>query len=95
MIRRLLIPFLLLPFAARPAAGEARRPPVAEETAVERADTAIRVDGVQVTAIKQGLDLRSQPVAASIVGERTLARDRIGAVKELSQRIPNFHAPDY
>lgn len=95
MIRRLLIPFLLLPFAARPAASEARRLPVAEEAAVERADTAIRVDGVQVTAIKQGLDLRSQPVAASIVGERTLARDRIGAVKELSQRIPNFHAPDY
>ncbi len=109
MIRRLLIPLLLLPLAAHPAANGERHPATAlhatpaERSAegkaargtVEPADTAIRVDRVQVTAIKQGMDLRAQPVAATIVGGLTLARDRIDAVKELSQRIPNFHAPDY
>ncbi len=59
------------------------------------ADTTIVVDRVQVTAIKQGLVLRSQPVAASIVGKTLIERQRIGAVKELSQMLPNFHAPDY
>ena len=59
------------------------------------ADTTITVDRVQVTAIKQGLVLRSQPVAASIFGRNHLDRQRIVAVKELSQAVPNFHAPDY
>lgn len=62
---------------------------------VETADTAIVVDRVQVTAIKQGQVLRSQPVAASIVGRNVIERQRIVAVKGLSHAVPNFHAPDY
>lgn len=61
----------------------------------EAADTVIVVDKVQVTAIKQGLVLRSQPVAATTLGSRAIERKRVGALKNLSQRIPNFHAPDY
>lgn len=88
MHRKLIaIPLLLLASAAagRTAGGEEN----------EAADTVIVVDKVQVTAIKQGLVLRSQPVAASIVGSRAIGRSRIGALKELSQTVPNFHAPDY
>ncbi len=59
------------------------------------ADTLIRVDEVQVTAIKQGLVLRSQPVAASIVGGRAIARGHVDALKDLSQTAPNLHIPDY
>lgn len=59
------------------------------------ADTVIVVDKVQVTAIKQGMVLRSQPVAATIVGSRAIERERIGALKHLSQQVPNFFAPDY
>ena len=59
------------------------------------ADTVIVVDKVQVTAIKQGLVLRSQPVAASIVGSRAIGRGHIDALKDLSQSVPNFHVPDY
>lgn len=59
------------------------------------ADTTILVDKVQVTAVKQGLVLRSQPVAASIVGQRAIERGHVGALKDLSQQVPNFHAPDY
>ena len=92
MFRKLIaIPFLLLASAtaARTAGGNGPAPDQ------ETADTVIVVDKVQVTAIKQGMVLRSQPVAASIVGIRALEREHIGALKNLSQRIPNFHAPDY
>ena len=85
-MRRLLPVLLLLlaePLAARPD----------EERA--DADTAILVDKVQVTAIKQGPLLRTQPVAATILGSRTLAQEHVDAVKHLSQRVPNLHIPDY
>lgn len=58
-------------------------------------DTVIRVEKVQVTAIKQGFVLRNRPVAATIVGQRAIERQHIDALKNLSQTIPNFHAPDY
>ncbi len=61
----------------------------------ETADTVIVVDRVQVTAIKQGLMLRTQPVAATIVGLRGIERGRVEAVKDLSQTVPNFYSPDY
>lgn len=85
----LIIPFLLLAFATTARASGGNVPEA------ETADTVIVVDRVQVTAIKQGLVLRSQPVAASIVGGRAIERGRIGALKNLSQTVPNFHAPDY
>ncbi len=58
-------------------------------------DTVISVDGVQVTAIKQGLSLRNRSVAASVAGRRTIERQGITAVKELSRLVPNFYIPDY
>ncbi len=85
-MRRLLPVLLLLlaePLAARPDGERAD------------ADTAILVDKVQVTAIKQGPLLRAQPVAATILGSRTLAQEHVDAVKNLSQRVPNLHIPDY
>lgn len=87
--KSLLIPFLLLACApaARGACGGDRN--------AETADTVIVVDRVQVTAIKQGMVLRSQPVAATIVGSRAIDRGHVGAVKDLSRTVPNFHAPDY
>ena len=92
MHRKLItIPFLLLAAttAGRTSGEEGPAP------GTEAADTVIVVDKVQVTAIKQGLVLRSQPVAASIVGSRAIERRHIGALKNLSQTVPNFHVPDY
>lgn len=60
-----------------------------------QADTTIAVDRIEVTAIKQGIDLRREPVAATIVGARTIERDRIDAVKRLAHYVPNLHMPDY
>lgn len=58
-------------------------------------DTVIRMDKVQVTAIKQGLVLRDQPTAATTVGSERIARRRIDALKEISSLAPNFYIPDY
>lgn len=69
--------------------------PSALHAAEALADTVIIVDKVQVTAIKQGLVLRAQPVAATIVGERAIERQHVEALKNLSQAVPNFHVPDY
>ena len=105
----LLIPLLLLPLTlpaapgSRGAAhtGDAGRTETAAAAttsgidAAEAADTVIVVDNVQVTAIKQGLVLRSEPVAATIVGSRAIERQHVDALKNLSQYVPNFHAPDY
>ena len=43
-------------------------PALPEDSTPVLADSVIQVEDIQVTAIKQGLVLRSQPVAASIVG---------------------------
>ena len=89
---RLLSILLLLP--TLPAAAYAvKSPSPAPDT--EAADTVIVVDKVQVTAIKQGMVLRSQPVASSIVGSRAIGRDRVVALGDLSQNVPNLHIPDY
>lgn len=62
---------------------------------VEAADTTILVDGVQVTAIKQGMVLRSEPIASTILGERAISRNHISALKDLTDQVPNLHIPDY
>lgn len=79
--------------AVQPAAANERMAdPTADPTEI---DTVIRVDRVQVTAIKQGGDLRSQPVAASIVGRTALERRNVTALKDLAATVPNLHLPDY
>ncbi len=59
------------------------------------ADTTIVVHEVQVTAIKQGLVLRSEPTASTTFGEQLIGRRHIHALKNLSQAVPNLHIPDY
>ncbi|MEG2063883.1 MAG: TonB-dependent receptor [Alistipes sp.] len=58
-------------------------------------DTIIMVDKVQVTAIKQGLVLRNQPITASIIGSQSIAHQHINALKDISKLVPNFYIPDY
>lgn len=67
----------------------------AEQDPLPEIDTTIQVEIVQVTAIKQGLDLHREPVSASILGERMVERLHIEAMKDLSTLTPNLHAPQY
>jgi len=59
------------------------------------ADTLIRMDRVQVTAIKQGLDLHEQPSAITVLGSETAERRKIDGLKKVSALAPNFFIPDY
>ncbi len=59
------------------------------------ADTTVVVDRVQVTAIKQGMALRSLPAASAIIGSRAIERGHVDALKSLSGTVPNLHLPDY
>ena len=81
----------ILPAAAAPHDDGSPLPHAGSETA----DTTITVDKVQITAIKQGLVLRSEPVASTIVGSRDISRRHVDALTELSQQVPNLHIPDY
>ncbi len=85
----------LLCAAALCARAGSRCAASAPDGAQDAIDTAVIVDDVQVTAIKQGLALRGRPVAASVAGRETIRRHGIAAVKELSQLVPNFYIPDY
>ena len=58
-------------------------------------DTLIAVDRVQITAIKQGAELRREAVAASVLGGRTLEMQGVSAVKDVMTDIPNLFMPDY
>lgn len=50
---------------------------------------------VSVTALKQGLDLRMQPVSATVLGRGKLMQSSVAGVKGLSMLAPNFHMADY
>lgn len=58
-------------------------------------DTLIAVDRVQITAIKQGSELRREAVAASVLSGRTLEMQGVSAVKDVMTDIPNLFMPDY
>ncbi|MBO7220785.1 MAG: TonB-dependent receptor [Alistipes sp.] len=60
-----------------------------------KVDTLIAVDRVQITAIKQGSELRREAVAASVLGGRTLEMRGVSAVKDVMTDIPNLFMPDY
>ena len=99
-LRRFLLPLLLAMPAALPASasdfpaavpGREEAPRVVSEAV----DTMVTVERVQVTAIKQGLVLRHQPVAASVVGRERIERQGIRSLKDAASLVPNFHMPDY
>ena len=99
-LRRFLLPLLLampaaLPVSASdfPAAVPGREE--APRVVTEAVDTVVTVERVQVTAIKQGLVLRHQPVAASVVGRERIERQGIRSLKDAAALVPNFHMPDY
>ena len=60
-------------------------PALPEDSTPALADSVIQVEDIQVTAIKQGLNLRNQPVTASVIGRTDLERRHVAALKEVSQ----------
>ena len=60
-----------------------------------KVDTLIAVDRVQITAIKQGSELRRESVASSVLSGRTLEMRGVSAVKDVMTDVPNLFMPDY
>ncbi|MFI3333169.1 MAG: TonB-dependent receptor plug domain-containing protein [Rikenellaceae bacterium] len=58
-------------------------------------DTLIAVDQVNVSTIKQGLNLNGQPVASTTISAKDIKRRGVNAIKDVSQIVPNLHIPDY
>lgn len=58
-------------------------------------DTTIVVDDIRITAVKQGADLRSMPVAATVIDGAALESRRMTTLREAAAAIPNLHVPDY
>lgn len=101
-VNRLLTLMILTVLLAVPVALSARviissaaTAALPAETEQEAVDTALVVDRVQVTAIKQGLVLRHQPVTATVVGRERIERQGIRSLKDAAALVPNFHMPDY
>ncbi len=59
------------------------------------ADSTYRVDAVSVTAIKQGLNIRQEPISSTILAEKMIAAAQIKTMKDASAIAPNFYIPDY
>ncbi len=59
------------------------------------ADTLVAVDEVQITAIKQGLSLRREAVAASVLNGRDIRLGGVDAIKDATALAPNLFIPDY
>ncbi|MFI3247679.1 MAG: TonB-dependent receptor [Rikenellaceae bacterium] len=64
-------------------------------SAREMSDSLYMVEQVDVTSIKQGLNLRHEPLASTILNERFVEDNQIDAMKSVSGIAPNFYIPDY
>ena len=68
---------------------------VAVEPSIEEPDTVLHVGSVEVTSIKQGTTLRGKAIAATLIDALMTERNRITALKDASEIVPNFYIPDY
>lgn len=59
------------------------------------ADTLVAMDKVQITAIKQGLSLHREAVAASVLDGRDIRLGGVDAIKDATALAPNIFIPDY
>lgn len=55
----------------------------------------LAMEHIEVTAIKQGLSLRHEPLSATVLGVEFVERDRIESIKEAQYSVPNLFIPDY
>ncbi len=59
------------------------------------ADSVYIVERVEVTAIKQGLNLRQEPLSSSVMNIESVEQNQVKAISDLRTIIPNFYMPDY
>ena len=68
---------------------------VAAEPPIAELDTLLHIGLVEVTSIKQGTTLRGKAIAATLIDNLMAEQNRITALKDASEIVPNFYIPDY
>lgn len=68
---------------------------ISASAAEERPDSALSLDEVSVTAIKQAPSLLRQPVTVTTVDRTEIERNNIAGIKSVSDLAPNVYMPDY
>ena len=68
---------------------------VAAEPPIAELDTLLHIGSVEVTSIKQGTTLRGKAIAATLIDNLMAEQNRITALKDASEIVPNFYIPDY
>lgn len=58
-------------------------------------DSTYMVEQVNVSSAKQGINLRHQPLASTILNEGFVEDNQIETMKSVSEVVPNFYIPDY
>lgn len=59
------------------------------------ADSTYVVETVAVRAVKQGADLRLEPLSSTVLGSIALENNQVSAISDLRTIIPNFYMPEY
>lgn len=63
--------------------------------AILNADTLVSVDAVTVSSVKHTVDLRNEPIAATLLDAKRIDREGIKGIKDVVTSAPNFFMPDY
>lgn len=60
-----------------------------------REDSLRVVETIQITTIKQGFDLKSEPISSSLFTQDLIEKNNINNLKDVAMLTPNMHFPDY
>lgn len=63
--------------------------------AILNVDTLVSVDAVTVSSVKQTLDLREEPLSATVLDAKRIDREGVKGIKDVVTSAPNFFMPDY
>lgn len=63
--------------------------------AQDTVDTDLYFESIDVTAIKQGVDIAQQPLSATLLTRSLIDAQGVSDLKKVSAMTPNFYMPDY
>lgn len=67
----------------------------AEEHLIIDSDSMVNMQVIQITAIKQGLNLSKEAVSSTTLSKKDIDIFRVGSIKQILTQAPNFYIPDY
>lgn len=81
------------------AEGEGNSTPVSMADGSEQSDSlrnkTVDLEEVNITAVKQTLELKDEPLSSTVLGRKELEQLGVAGIKGISDIVPNFYIPDY